>query len=54
TADLLALATRVRDGVRDAFGVSLHPEPVFVGCSPDLAQFSVHPGGRAGLMRDPL
>ena len=33
TADLVDLATRVRDGVRDAFGVSLHPEPVFVGCS---------------------
>ena len=33
TADLLALAGRVRDGVRDAFGVDLHPEPVWVGCS---------------------
>lgn len=33
TADLLALATTVRDGVRDAFGVDLHPEPVFVGCT---------------------
>ena len=32
TADLLALAGRVRDGVRDAFGVDLHPEPVFVNC----------------------
>ncbi|EGD54391.1 UDP-N-acetylmuramate dehydrogenase [Gordonia neofelifaecis] len=32
TADLLALAARVRDGVRDAFGVDLHPEPVFVNC----------------------
>ncbi len=31
TADLLALATEVRDGVRSAFGVTLHPEPVLVG-----------------------
>ncbi len=32
TADLLALAGRVRDGVRDAFGVHLVPEPVLVNC----------------------
>ncbi|WP_346077330.1 UDP-N-acetylmuramate dehydrogenase [Gordonia cholesterolivorans] len=32
TADLLELAGRVRDGVRDVFGVELHPEPVFVNC----------------------
>ncbi|GAA2447256.1 UDP-N-acetylmuramate dehydrogenase [Actinomadura vinacea] len=31
TADLLALAREVRDGVRDAFGVELVNEPVFVG-----------------------
>lgn len=31
-ADLLALARTVRDGVRDAFGVELAPEPVLVGC----------------------
>jgi UDP-N-acetylmuramate dehydrogenase len=31
-ADLLALARTVRDGVRDAFGVELVPEPVLVGC----------------------
>ena len=31
TADLLALARRVRDGVRDQFGVKLEPEPVLVG-----------------------
>jgi UDP-N-acetylmuramate dehydrogenase len=31
TAGLLALARHVRDGVRDAFGVSLAPEPVLVG-----------------------
>ncbi|GLZ07578.1 UDP-N-acetylenolpyruvoylglucosamine reductase [Actinomadura sp. NBRC 104412] len=31
TADLLALARQVRDGVRDAFGVELVNEPVFVG-----------------------
>jgi UDP-N-acetylmuramate dehydrogenase len=33
TADLLALAGEVRDGVLAAFGVRLHPEPVLVGCS---------------------
>lgn len=33
TADLIELAARVRDGVRAEFGVSLHPEPVFVGCA---------------------
>lgn len=32
TADILALARTVRDGVRDAFGVTLTPEPVLVGC----------------------
>jgi UDP-N-acetylmuramate dehydrogenase len=31
TAALLALAIQIRDGVRDAFGVSLAPEPVLVG-----------------------
>ena len=31
--DLLDLARIVRDGVRSAFGVELHPEPVLVGCS---------------------
>jgi UDP-N-acetylmuramate dehydrogenase len=31
TASLLALARRIRDGVRDVFGVSLTPEPVLVG-----------------------
>jgi UDP-N-acetylmuramate dehydrogenase len=31
TAGLLALARRIRDGVRDVFGVSLTPEPVLVG-----------------------
>ncbi|MFT4216713.1 MAG: UDP-N-acetylmuramate dehydrogenase [Micropruina sp.] len=31
--DLLALARRVRDGVRDAFGVTLVPEPVLVGAA---------------------
>jgi UDP-N-acetylmuramate dehydrogenase len=30
-AELLALAREVADGVRDAFGVTLHPEPVLVG-----------------------
>ncbi|VEG19971.1 UDP-N-acetylenolpyruvoylglucosamine reductase [Mycolicibacterium phlei] len=32
TADLLGLARTVRDGVLDAFGVRLVPEPVLVGC----------------------
>ncbi len=32
-ADVLALAAEVRDGVRSRFGIELHPEPVFVGCS---------------------
>ncbi|HMO11867.1 MAG TPA: UDP-N-acetylenolpyruvoylglucosamine reductase, partial [Actinotalea sp.] len=31
TAELVELARRVRDGVRDAFGVELVPEPVLVG-----------------------
>lgn len=33
TADLLALAREVRDGVRAALGVELVPEPVLVGCA---------------------
>jgi UDP-N-acetylmuramate dehydrogenase len=33
SADLLALARTVRDGVRAAFGITLQPEPVLVGCS---------------------
>ncbi|WP_219514483.1 UDP-N-acetylmuramate dehydrogenase [Nonomuraea ceibae] len=33
TADLLALAREVRDGVREKFGVSLVNEPVMVGCA---------------------
>ncbi|TDE00918.1 UDP-N-acetylmuramate dehydrogenase [Jiangella asiatica] len=33
TAELLALAREVRDGVRAAFGVELAPEPTLVGCS---------------------
>ncbi len=32
TADLLALAREVRDGVQAQFGVRLAPEPVLVGC----------------------
>jgi UDP-N-acetylmuramate dehydrogenase len=31
TAELLALARRIRDGVRERFGVTLENEPVFVG-----------------------
>jgi UDP-N-acetylmuramate dehydrogenase len=33
TADLVALAREIRDGVDAAFGVRLRPEPVFVGVS---------------------
>jgi len=33
TSDVLNLARAVRDGVRDAFGVTLVPEPVLVGCA---------------------
>nr|WP_137725282.1 UDP-N-acetylmuramate dehydrogenase [Prescottella subtropica] len=33
TADLIALARTVRDGVEEAFGVRLEPEPVTVGCA---------------------
>jgi UDP-N-acetylmuramate dehydrogenase len=32
TADLIALAREVRDGVRGRFGIELTPEPVMVGC----------------------
>ena len=35
TADLLSLAREIRDGVRAAFDVELHPEPVLVGVSLD-------------------
>jgi UDP-N-acetylmuramate dehydrogenase len=33
SADVLALARTVREGVRTAFGVTLVPEPVLVGCA---------------------
>lgn len=33
SADILALARTVRDGVRAAFGIELTPEPVLVGCA---------------------
>ena len=33
TADLIALARTVRDGVRTRFGIELTPEPTLVGCS---------------------
>jgi UDP-N-acetylmuramate dehydrogenase len=33
TAALLGLARRIRDGVHDRFGVTLHPEPVLVNCA---------------------
>jgi UDP-N-acetylmuramate dehydrogenase len=32
TGALLALAREIRDGVHARFGVTLHPEPVLVGC----------------------
>jgi len=35
SADLVALAREVRDGVEHAFGIRLVPEPVLVGCSLD-------------------
>jgi UDP-N-acetylmuramate dehydrogenase len=33
TADLLALAREVRDGVRARFEIELRAEPIFVGCA---------------------
>jgi UDP-N-acetylmuramate dehydrogenase len=41
TAELVALAREIAGGVRDAFGVELVPEPVFVG-------HEWHPGARRG------
>ncbi|MET3804451.1 UDP-N-acetylmuramate dehydrogenase [Nakamurella sp. UYEF19] len=35
SADLMALARQIRDGVREAFGVQLRPEPVLLGISLD-------------------
>jgi UDP-N-acetylmuramate dehydrogenase len=35
TADLIALARQIRDGVRDAFEVTLEPEPLLIGVSLD-------------------
>ncbi len=35
TADVLALAREIRDGVRTRFGITLVPEPVLAGCSLD-------------------
>ena len=32
TDELLALAREIRDGVRSAFGITLVPEPVLIGC----------------------
>ncbi len=32
TAALLELAATIRDGVRDRFGIELHPEPVLINC----------------------
>jgi len=33
TEDLLALAREVREGVRERFGVTLHPEPLLINCA---------------------
>lgn len=33
TAALIDLAREIRDGVRARFGVTLHPEPVLIGCA---------------------
>jgi UDP-N-acetylmuramate dehydrogenase len=33
TAGLLDLARTIRDGVRDRFGIELHPEPVLINCA---------------------
>jgi UDP-N-acetylmuramate dehydrogenase len=33
SAELLAVARAIRDGVRARLGVTLEPEPVLVGCS---------------------
>jgi UDP-N-acetylmuramate dehydrogenase len=33
TADVIALARAVRDGVRTAFGIELTPEPILIGCT---------------------
>ena len=33
TADVIALARTVRDGVRAAFGIELTPEPALIGCA---------------------
>ncbi|MFP1151192.1 UDP-N-acetylmuramate dehydrogenase [Mycobacterium sherrisii] len=35
TADVIALARTVRDGVRDVFAITLEPEPVLLGCGLD-------------------
>jgi UDP-N-acetylmuramate dehydrogenase len=29
---VIALARRIRDGVRDVFGITLEPEPLLLGC----------------------
>lgn len=32
SADVIALARAVQAGVRDRFGITLHPEPILIGC----------------------
>ena len=40
TADVIALARTVRDGVRAAFGIELTPEPALIGCSSRYVWFT--------------
>ncbi len=37
TRELLELAREIQQGVRRSFGTELHPEPILLGCSLDLA-----------------
>ena len=37
-ADVIDLASTVVAGVEDAFGITLEPEPTFIGCSIDDGQ----------------
>ena len=49
TTELVALAREIAGGVRDAFGVQLVPEPVFVGHRwKDVAQEAAAASGTGG------
>ena len=43
TAELVAFAREIADGVRERFGVELHPEPIFVGhdCVTEVLYYAV-------------